>query len=311
MAKHLSQCGWLGTAWLEAPARKTTAIDAGTFRTALAVFLDLPIAGFAGVRCPCGEMLTPETGAAHVSRCKHHGSTGRHNTFGLSWDDVLQSVPGAPKVWVRGLGKGSAPCIGVRWVRERGRDGEMVLVEQAVYPDRTYGGMWGDAPAKKTHADFVVPDPCAPTYCERGAAATVPLYAAGEAHRQKERGYSEPGLISSTDAFMPVAVELHGGLHESVIEELGRWSRLGPDGASPFRAALLLRTWRFGLAVGLMHGRVGQIEAALRKLDEQERRAGAGADKQLKAKKVHAIGRELSALVDCAGIIRAGPSRAR
>ena len=164
---------------MEAPARKTTAIDAGTFRTALAVFLDLPIAGFAGVRCPCGEMLTPETGAAHVSRCKHHGSTGRHNTFGLSWDDVLQSVPGAPKVWVRG------------------------------------------------------------------------------------------------------------------------------------RAALLLRTWRFGLAVGLMHGRVGQIEAALRKLDEQERRAGAGADKQLKAKKVHAIGREFSALVDCAGIIRAGPSRAR
>jgi hypothetical protein len=59
-----------------------------------------------------------------------------------------------------------------------------------------------------------------------------------------------------------------------------------------------------------MHARVGQIEAALRKLDEQDRRARAGPDKQLKVKKVHAIGRQMSALVDCAGIIRAGPSRA-
>ena len=197
------------------------------------------------------------------------------------------------------------------WLSPRFRLGaRWMILPAAVYPDRTFGGMWGDAPAKKTHIDFVMPDACAPSHCERGAAAKVPLAAANEAHMQKERSYSEPGLIRDTDAFMPVAVELHGGLHASVVAELERWSRLGPAGASTLRSALLLRTWRFGLSVGLMHARVGQIEAALRKLDEQDRRARAGPDKQWKVKKVHAIGRQMSALVDCAGIIRAGPSRA-
>lgn len=266
-AQHLSESGWLGTVWLEALPRGTTELSRQAYLIALSIMLHLPLAAFEGRTCLCGEPLTAATGCDHVGLCNRFERTGSHNILGDAFDSVLRSVPG--HVVIVGQG-GSAPALGTvlepRWVA-----GVRQLEEATVYPDRYVTGIRSDPPAIRRVVDFFGPNVRAARYCERAAAATVPLTAANLGHRWKKAHYERAGLLAPGDLLMPVVVELHGGLHEDVKAQLEEWARAAGEGDEG-RAQRILQVWRMTMAMGAVRARVGKVLGAIGKLDERDRR---------------------------------------
>ena len=184
----------------------------------------------------------------------------------------------------------------------------MQLDDHSVYPDRTTFGIDGDAPSLARHHDWTVPNPCAPTYCinRGGKAATEKLVAAKKALKGKRAIYEYPGLVPPTDAWLAWVVELHGGTDEHLVEQLKAWAKLA-GGDSAIKAAKVLYSWRLTLAIGLLHTRLVDYKSALEKLEERDRLAAAGTDKQKKMYSIREINRRASALDWHASTIRAGP----
>ena len=306
-ARHLSQCGWLGTAWLRVLPRRDTAIDSTTYLLNLAMFLGLAVAGFGGRQCQCGEVLSAETGVGHANRCIHHEKRTRHDTVGRGFDAVVRTICPS-SVW---LGEGSeAPAIGTVQ-REEWVDGRRQLVEHAVRPDRTGSGMPGDPPTQRRHVDFKVVDPCGLSFTRRaGGSAETPLLAAEDMHARTVRHYSAPGLVASTDVVMPVVVEVYGGLHTSVREQLWRWV-LAAQGGHVQRAAQMMCLIQQEWSLWLLRARVGHVRTAMEhRLTRWEQLQREAAEGQLgvvsRPREVMRAWQSDSALAWSIGRIRAG-----
>ena len=75
--------------------------------------------------------------------------------------------------------------------------------------------------------------------------------------------YKRPGLgLRSTDRIVPIAVDLFGGVHPSVVALLKGWAD-GRGGADTVHSARILRNWQVRLAVALAHARAQFIGDAL------------------------------------------------
>ena len=313
-AKQLSQAGWLGCQFLEALPRGTTKIDATVYRLALTIHLNLPVAAFSRITCLCGQALTPEHGARHVFSCVKAEKAWRSHVMTAAIGDVLRALPGA--VWVHGAETGQAPCVGVRHktVAAAGGGGggggqaavaATAVTTESVFPDLTWGGIAGDAPTSQWHGDTVVPDPACDSYNKR--AAKHALHAADVSHRRKKLAYEgTPGLIPAGHRFMPWAIELYGGTHASIPEQLRAWAQRLFGGGAPQPALVdkLVRGWRTSLSVALLHARVGHVQKMLRKIEEETMQRAAGNDRQAKRKVALRVCRSRSALEYCAGFIR-------
>lgn len=249
-ATYLSQCGSLGTAWLQAFPRHGEEIGAAAFRIGLCELLGCPIAGFAGMKCKCGAVLTDHSGAAHAHRCHRcvH-KTARHDAFGRAFDKVLRII--RPGTWVLVGENGKAiPYVGFRISGAQ-------LLSVGVKPDRLLTSMPGDAPSFTWALDFVVCDPT--TTVNVHGAATVPLRAAGAAHRSKVLHYA--GVLAENYKLLPVAVEVYGGLHKDVEAQLQQWTK-EQCGLNVRRAAAVMGIVRKQLSLALLHARVDEVTAA-------------------------------------------------
>jgi hypothetical protein len=149
--------------------------------------------------------------------------------------------------------------------------GVSVLEEVSVYPDRCVSGIRSDPPAMRRVVDHCGMDVRARRHCVHGKAATEPLAAAKTGHRDKQRHYGRDGLLAPGDLLMPVAFELHGGLHEEVKEQLVKWARAAGEGDED-KSQRILQVWRLGMAVGALRARVARVMGAIGKLDERDRR---------------------------------------
>jgi hypothetical protein len=276
-AQHLSECGWLGTAWLEALPRGDTEMSAQTYRTAMSIFLHLPYAAFEGRTCLCGARVTSATGIEHVDLCPKFYKTTPHNIIGEAYDSILRSLPG--QVAIVGEG-GQAPALGTVW-QPRLVGGVQQLVEATVYPDRYVTGIRSDPPAMRRVLDFTGVNVRAKRYCERGRAATEPLFAARVGHEDKKKHYGRPGLLAAGDVLQPVAVELHGGIHPEARQQLQEWARVAAGVRDPDQGRGILRVWRMTLALGLLRARVARVMGAVVKLGERDRRSVPVAEGQL------------------------------
>jgi hypothetical protein len=269
----------------------------------VAIFLDLPIAAFAGMRCLCGTTLTADNGACHCELCSRHEKSTRSKELNAHFAErVVATLPGS--VWIRGAATGSAPCLGVR--RERHANGTPQLV--SVFPDLNFGGILGDAPSMQYHGDTHLL--CASAAAYLPAAAHTPLAAAEQGHQTKLNWYSWPlGLIPAGHRLMPIVAELHGGLHPSVVEQMSQWAHISPGGSAaalPLRVGMIMRVWRVSMSVALLLVRVSAMEAAIRKLEEGRRAEElVGNDRQVKHKSAYQIFRRRSQLEFCAAIPRA------
>ena len=264
-AQHLSQRGDLGTAWLEAVPNDANAVAARSFRLALFIFLNLPIAALEGRRCRCNAVLTAATGARHIANCKRHEFTTRHNTFAARWDDVLRSLPAGVSIVGEG---GQAPSLGTITTTDRAGSSRT----KAVIPDRVVSGLPGTGPGSRELWDFTVVDASATSYAD--AASIEPLSAAAYKHGRKLMHYGRTGsdgraIMQPGDVCVPIAAELHGGLHRCAWKRLRDLAELavGTSGDSGKTLQKLLWTWRVHLSVGLLAGRVGEVEAGIHRLD--------------------------------------------
>lgn len=252
-AQHLAETGFCGVgAWGSALPGGATDLDEDTFRVNMAWTLRLPFASFDGLRCRCGRVLTAEGAVAHVLSCGSMLSlhTGIHHTLGRGFDTIGLEAPGAPRIV--GLLRGGAPAVG-SWVDDNG-------VSHLVMPDRIITGVAGDGMPVRNILDFVCPNPARRSTV---AAGTTKLAAVVEEHKKKMDWYKRPGLgLRSTDRIVPIAVDLFGGVHPSVVALLKGWAD-GRGGADTVHSARILRNWQVRLAVALAHARAQFISDAL------------------------------------------------
>ena len=240
LAQHLSECGWLGTAWLELLPNRAHRLDADSFIMALALMLRLPLAG--------GDAEQREF-------------TSRHNTFGRRAAGVVCSLPpkGGVKI-IRGLPL-SSHGLSLGFRPHTRADG--TVEQHEVFADTTFRGLQGKSPAWEGHIDYTVVDPCAPTY--RARASQQPLHTAGLAYNRKKNHYSHPGLLQPHQELFIFAAEVWGGLHSETHEQLKSWAHeFAPQGvAARWReVSRLLQAWRAELSLGLLEARVGSVYAA-------------------------------------------------
>ena len=252
-ALHLAETGFCGVdAWASALPREHDYIDADTYRISMAWSLGLPIAGFEGQTCRCGRRLAAADGLAHTLSCRDLPflHTGKHHLLGYAFDSIVGELPGA--VRNQGLGRGGAPSIGT-WVDTEGR-------EHQVLPDRIISGVTGYAPATRLIVDFVLANPARGSTPDAG---TTKLAAATEEHLKKLSHYRRPELgLRLSDRIVPVALDLGGGVHKSVVALLKDWAgrRAGGDDE---QAAFILRGWQVRLAVALAYARARFVNDAL------------------------------------------------
>jgi hypothetical protein len=266
LAQHRSECGKLGTAWLEALPTSTHRIEEETFINGLALMLGLPISAFEGAVCRCGAALSAATGAHHCDSCRRHEKTTRHNTFGRRYaESVLCALPptGRSKITAGLPLTNQGVSLGFR--THTRADG--VVEQHEVFADTTFRGLAGKSPAWEGHVDYNVCDPRAATYCER--AAGQDLHAASESYARKERLYATPGLLRPNQEVFIVCVELYGGVAAKSWEQLSDWAKEFAPPPGPGRQRMvsaLLSAWRLELSLGLLEARVGSMFAAQARL---------------------------------------------
>ena len=243
--------------------RRDTAIACDDYLLNLSIFLGLPVAAFGNRRCKCGKELTPYTGPLHAHRCNHFEKRNRHDIVAAAYDTCLRVLRSSAVI----VGEGKeAPAIGTKLV-EKWVNGRRELVPREVRPDRILSGMPGDPPALRRIVDFVVSDPSATTFLPR--AANTELHAAGVAHDGKLAYYDEPGLLGSLEEVMPVSIEVHGGVHASVREQLWQWA-LQAAGGEVQCAGQVMGVMQLEMSLGLMRARLWQLKHALEVLSKEE-----------------------------------------
>lgn len=270
LAQHLSECGVLGTPWLELLPNTEHRIRASAYLIALALFLRLPLAGFAGMLCKCGKLLSAVNGMLHASSCNCHESDTRHDTFGKRYANaILCCLPPKDRLKIISGVPHNKHGLSLGFRSHTDRTGKVTWHE--VKADTTFRGLTGKSPAWEGHVDYNVCDPTVKTYVQRGSARQE-LKAAKISYRAKELLYSSPGLLTPNQEVYLVVAELYGGLHETSWKQLQVWAEeFAPQREGVGRKRVvqqLLAVWRSELSLGLLEARVGQVDAAVARLRE-------------------------------------------
>ena len=241
-AQHLSQrslpsvkgTGFLATSWLTTMPWKQR-IESADLRVALLLYLGLPdnMLASGAVPCNCGSTLATDSVVAlqHISGCNRHCKTFAHDIFGRGptgpFSTVLTSMGGGALVAFEQSGYPAAGC-------------KMDLVARGV---PGYGGALA--------IDYTLTNPT--NQATLNNASLVPLYCANEAHKDKIAHYQP--LMPAGDVFVPIAVELYGGVHASVVDTLRSWAeRLAQGGAA--KPGVILGLLRQSFSLSLMRARV-------------------------------------------------------
>ena len=252
-AQHLSQCpngprdsgvGFLATQWLLIhPARQL--IPTNTMRSALLLYLGLPDLDAAppSAACPCGAALSADTAFTHFWSCTQHSTTAvPHNHFGNAFDCIYRQLPG--RVAISNLKKDCA-------------------VRNNKYADKRVTGIITTV-GRRLLQDQTVAHPGVQAHLHVGSSITANV-AADAAHQKKLSHYAN-SLNDQTDILFPVAVEVFGGVHKSVIKQFRHWAA---DVASakgvPRMAGIIFHGWRIHLSCALMEGRVAFYQASITK----------------------------------------------
>ena len=260
-AQHLSTRGWLGTAFLLAPPFGATAFASDELRDALITFLRLPWAPAVGLPCECGHALdAPDYPTDHTSACVRIECDSRHAALRQFVALLYKQLPG---------------------------HGITVRAEQHIYGDakRVDHVVSGVSGMNKLLAtDHTIVDPTADTYVGAGTApgssANQANAAATKAYKEKMRDHT--ARIQNTQLgglydFMPVPIEVWGGVHESVVTRLTQWAHqlaeeelgVAANGSQvgqrrvQILAAQSLEGWRRLLSVGLVKARVQHLRSAV------------------------------------------------
>ena len=243
-AQHLSQCGYLGTAWLHAPCYVAKEhLDTPMLRLHINAFLRLPVADVAAITCVCTTPLCAQSGVQHLQHCARIEKTPRSNCWGAYWVTVWKQLPGHIHI------QHEVPIY---------TTGERNPMDDVV------SGIAAPPPSHKPLAiDRTLVSACKSHGL--GSAAATPGYQAEQAHRLKLQQHT-PHIDANTYNFMPIAAECEGHLHETVITQLREWADLAAmaqlGGAEPATAqeqrrhknsaAQIQEGWRRWLSVGLV-----------------------------------------------------------
>ena len=103
MAADVSQCGWLGSAWLRAPCsiRAGTRFSSQVFSRLLQLYLGLGVLEVPGVPCPGradGELLSPTTALASFMGGNAANNYRLHNEVRDRVQAIIESMPGTVRV---------------------------------------------------------------------------------------------------------------------------------------------------------------------------------------------------------------------
>jgi hypothetical protein len=278
-AKHLSQTGWLGTAWFhslnsQGPQHMTNS----AFLTGVALHLSLPIAAFEGRTCPCGCVLTAASGPRHIVSCNHYAKLQRSETFQHAFDSIIQDASTTARIEGAKENCGrQKQCAPYATVPETTGAGVPVIDPATglpkfrnIIPDRVVRQMQDDklGPGGRYIIDTVIPAPEANSHVT--TAATTKLAAASRAYASKYETYIP--VLKPGDVLLPVVCESWGGLHDCVKERLAKWAEeLRKEGGSASGGgdtfvSAVSAIWQMRLSLALFHGRVNLVDAALDKL---------------------------------------------
>jgi hypothetical protein len=280
LAKHRSQAGYLGMAWLQRLNHPGVHhISNEAFTTAVALHLSLPIAGFEGLTCGCGKALTGESGPLHIVSCNQFAKLPRSETFQHAFDSIIQDV--CKEARIEGAKKANGqqtPCASYASVPVMDAAGNPVLDAAGVpklkdiIPDRVVRQMLDDqmGPSGRYIVDTAIPSPEAESH--RDAAAKQNLAAAGKTWARKYAIYTP--VLKQNDVLLPVVCESWGGLHPGTEVRLKAWAkyldRQAPSEDRDFESDTLnpqiMAIWRMRLSCALLLGRVGLVFSALDKL---------------------------------------------
>jgi len=244
LAQHLSQRstgptggpGWLGTSWLNVRHRAAE-INAATMRTGLLIYLGLEDRSIAAAppRCLCGCTLGPQVQATflHFWSCpksldvNRSGGASIHHRFGLAFDAIYHQL-GAASIKDEQQGVPTANHRMDKVIRQ-----VECLAGLAIFQDHTLS------------------NPCCDSYL--GQAITTPLHAANQAHDDKLAKY-QPHVNPTTAMLFPVAVEIYGGTHNSVVQQLSKFAAEVAKSKGK-TAGKHLGIWRRWLSITLLRQR--------------------------------------------------------
>jgi len=99
--------------------------------------------------------------------------------------------------------------------------------------------------------DHTLSNPCCDSYL--GQAITTPLHAANQAHDDKLAKY-QPHVNPTTAMLFPVAVEIYGGTHNSVVQQLSKFAAEVAKSKGK-TAGKHLGIWRRWLSITLLRQR--------------------------------------------------------
>ena len=129
-----------------------------------------------------------------------------------------------------------------------------------VLPDRIISDVTGYAPATRLVLDFTLANPARGSTPDAG---TTKLAAVAEEHQKKLAHYRRPELgLRLPDRIVPVAMDLGGGVHKTVVALLKDWAGRCAGGDDE-QTAYILRGWQVRLAVALAYARARFVNDAL------------------------------------------------
>ena len=244
-AQHLSQrtlpsvkgTGFLATGFFTtAPWQEK--IATADLRVSLLLYLGLPdnFLASGNVTCKCGATLPTSSTAAlqHISSCDRHCKTFAHDIFGRGATGPFASVITT-----------MSPTA-------------LIAFEKFGYPttghkmDLVAHGVTGYS-AGALAIDYTLTNPTNASTLNN--ASLAPLFCAKEAHQDKIAKYQQH--IPTGDVFVPFAVELYGGVHESVVSTLQRWAEIIAQGqGAAVQPATVLGFLRQSFSISLMKARV-------------------------------------------------------
>ena len=243
-AQHLSQRtldGAKGTGFLASGFLTTTPwqqrISTPDLRTALLLYAGLPDTFLtSGITCKCGthQLAISSTAALqHISGCNKHGKTFAHDIFGRG--------PTGP--FAAAITTMSSTAL--------------VAFEKPGYPtdghkmDLLAYGVPGYTGALAI--DYTLTNPTNESTLNN--ASLAPLYCAKEAHDDKIAKYQH--LIPAGDVFVPFAVELYGGVHNTVVDFLQRCANsISQARGGVVEPKAVLGVLRQSFSIALMKARV-------------------------------------------------------
>lgn len=293
LAKHHSQCGWLGTAWFQRlNIHDRHFVSNECFLSAVALHLSLPIAAFEGCSCTCGLPggLTPSSAPRHIVGCNAFAKLPRSETFQTAFDAIIWEM--CPSAYIEGSqpAHGSTPrCVSYASVPVT-RFGVPVIdaatglqAVREVIPDRVVRNFSDHqmGTSGRYVIDTVIPSPEVAEFLDMQgglSSSRTPGLAAQSGYAQKFATYNN--LLKPGDRLLAVSVESWGAVHDSIRDLLTAWAKAlrqageavcGPPAAERDTIARdILQCWRMHLSVALMHGRVDYLHAARLKVSGQK-----------------------------------------